>query len=401
MLDVTARLEAERERDRVNAQLLHAQKLESLGLLASGVAHDFNNLLAVVLGNASLAVVRAEEAGEPSGLLVDIVTAARRAQNLTRQLLAYAGKAPFRTERLDLSANVREIIGLVEAGLKKKVVVEACLGERLPPVQADPAQLQQVVMNLVMNAAEAVGDNIGRVTVSTTVAELDAARAAHLSIEPGAYVVLEVADTGPGMRADVLARVFDPFFSTKGMGRGLGLSAVAGIVRAHGGAIRFESEPGAGTECRVYLPAAEPAAVEEAAKPAVRARRPAEGTILVVDDEADVRATARLLLEFLGYKVLEAGDGPTALDVLAAGDPSIVGVLLDLTMPIMDGEETLALLRAGHPHLPVVVSSGFDQTGAMGVSRRRGRPPSCRSRTRSRSSPPASWRHGAGKAIRS
>ncbi|MDP2313097.1 MAG: ATP-binding protein [Pseudomonadota bacterium] len=366
MLDVTARMEAERERDRVNAQLLHAQKLESLGLLASGVAHDFNNLLAVVLGNASLALVRAEDAGAPTNLLTDIVVAARRAQNLTRQLLAYAGKAPFRTERLDLSANVREILGLVEAGLKKKVVVETALGERLPPVQADPAQLQQVVMNLVMNAAEAAGELVGKVTVSTAPDELDAVRAAALGTEPGAYVVLEVVDSGPGMGPEVLARVFDPFFSTKGMGRGLGLSAVAGIVRAHGGAIRFESEPGVGTHCRVYLPAAEAREAEEGSTPEVRTMRPAEGTILVVDDEADVRSTARLLLEYLGYQVLEAGDGPTALGMLASDDPAIVGVLLDLTMPIMDGEETLALLRERHPHLPVVVSSGFDQTGAMG-----------------------------------
>lgn len=366
MIDVTARIEAERERDRVNAQLLHAQKLESLGLLASGVAHDFNNLLAVILGNASLAVARAEAAGVAPGPVADIVTASRRAQNLTRQLLAYAGKAPFRTEQLDLSANVREILDLVETALPKKVVLDLHLSPRLPPVQADPTHLQQVVMNLVMNAAEAVGDTVGRVSVSTSLHAIGPDHAARLGAEPGAYVLFEVADTGPGMTADVLARVFDPFFSTKGMGRGLGLSGVAGIVRAHGGAIHFHSVPGEGTRCMVYLPAAEGAVSEEGSKAEVPRMRPAEGTILVVDDEPDVRATARLLLEFLGYRVLEAGDGPTALGILDDTSTPIVGVLLDLTMPIMDGEETLARIRDHHPDLPVVVSSGYDETGAMG-----------------------------------
>jgi PAS domain S-box-containing protein len=366
MIDVTGRIEAERERDRVNAQLLHAQKLESLGLLASGVAHDFNNLLAVILGNASLAVIRAEAAGADVALLSDIVTASRRAQNLTRQLLAYAGKAPFRTEHLDLSANVREILGLVETAFPKKVVLDLHLSPNLPPVQADPSHLQQVVMNLVMNAAEAVGDMVGRVSVSTSLHELDEARAARLGTHPGVYVLFEVVDTGPGMKPDVLARVYDPFFSTKGIGRGLGLSAVTGIVRAHGGAIHFHSVSGEGTRCMVYLPAAEGVVPEAGSKVEVPRMRPAVGTILVVDDEPEVRATARLLLEFLGYRVLEAGDGPTALGVLDDDATPIVGVLLDLTMPIMDGEETLARIRDHHPDLPVVVSSGYDETGAMG-----------------------------------
>ncbi len=366
MIDVTARIEAERERDRVNAELLHAQKLESLGLLASGVAHDFNNLLAVVLGNASFALLRAEEDGREAGPLRDIVTASRRAQNLTRQLLAYAGKAPSRTAPLDVSANVREIVGLVEAAFPKKVVLDLDLAERLPPVQADPTHLQQVVMNLVMNAAEAVGDLVGRVRVATRLETIGPAAAADFGLEPGPYVRLEVADSGSGMGPEVLTRIFDPFYSTKGMGRGLGLSAVAGIVRAHRGAIRFESAPGEGTRCVVHLPAATEAAAVPTGSPAEVARmRPAEGVILVVDDEPEVRATARLLLEHLGYRVIEAMDGPSALAFLEGASTRVVGVLLDLTMPIMDGEETLAGIRQNHPNLPVVISSGYDRTGAM------------------------------------
>jgi PAS domain S-box-containing protein len=371
MVDITARMEAERERDRVNAQLLHSQKLESLGLLASGAAHDFNNLLAVILGNASLALLRAGDTSVLARPLADIIAAARRAEDLTRQLLAYAGKAPFRLERVDISAQVRQIVGLLESTVPKKVTLELRLAEDLPLVCADPTQIQQVTMNLVMNAAEAVGDRAGRVLVTTRVGWYgDGGDLDNPGLPPGLYTVLEVRDTGAGMTAEVQARILDPFFSTKGVGRGLGLSAVDGIVRAHDGLVRFDSVPGAGTRCTVYLPATEGGRVPAPVEPPRLGM--GHGHILVVDDEEDVRSTARLMLEYLGYTVVEAEDGQVALDLLAATPHLVSGVLLDVTMPVMDGEEVFAAIREILPDLPVVLSSGYNEGVSMARLRERG-----------------------------
>lgn len=372
MLDITARKLAEVESARMQTQLLQVQKLESLGVLAGGIAHDFNNLLTVILGNASLASLRLPDNSPVRGAIDDLVATAQRAADLTRQLLAYSGRAPFKAESLDLSAQVKEIVGLLEATLPKKVQLRLDLATGLPAVQADPAQLQQVVMNLVMNASEAIHGATGCVSVASRVERINEGEGPTLvgveGVAAGQYVVLEVKDDGMGMDPVTLGRVFDPFFTTKSQGRGLGLAAVLGIVRGHKGGIRIESEEGGGTRFSVYLPAttrvAPPPPNRAGALPRGR------GLVLLVDDEVEVRATARAMLEHLGYSVTEASDGGAGVAVFRAKQAEIVAVLLDWTMPIMDGEEVFRVLRDLSPTLPVILSSGYTEYDA----RRRGMP---------------------------
>jgi PAS domain S-box-containing protein len=344
----------------IEEQLRQTQKLESLGLLAGGVAHDFNNLLTGIMANASLA---AESDGlDPSEqeLLSDVVRAAERAAGLTRQLLAYAGKGRFITEVLNLSDLVHDISTLVQSSISRKVKLHLELARDLPPIVADPGQLQQVVMNLVINGAEAMGDRSGTVYVSTRVEESSGAATNGDASPPGRYVVLEVCDTGTGMDQATLARIFDPFFTTKLAGRGLGLAAVRGIVGAHKGALSVTSSPGAGTLFRVLFPVAggSPAGAKRA-RPRVLEGR---ATVLVVDDEDSVRVAARKALEHYGYTVIVAENGRHALEIVRSRKSPIDLVLLDLTMPELNGEETLVELHRIQPSLRVLLSSGFDQT---------------------------------------
>jgi signal transduction histidine kinase len=349
----------------LRAKMQEVQKLESLGVLAGGVAHDFNNMLAVVLGNVSAAASRlpADSAAQP--LLAAAADGARRAGELTRQLLTYAGKARTETRAVDLSSHARDVAHLLAAALPRSVAVQLDLQPDLAPIEADPAQVQQVVMNLLMNAGEAVGEAGGRVVVSTGAEELDATAAAALwageRLAAGRYAFVEVQDDGPGMDEATRARIFDPFFSTKAKGpsaRGLGLAAVTGIVRSHGGGIRVRTTPGAGTTMRVLFPFA---------TRTVRAPAPAEpddwrgsGRVLVVDDDPGVRATIAAMLEFVGFEVLRASDGQEAL-ALAAAHPDLRLVVLDMTMPGMTGEQVLRELRKAHPALAVLVATGYGE----------------------------------------
>jgi PAS domain S-box-containing protein len=351
------------ERKRFEEQLRETAKLESLGLLAGGIAHDFNNLLTGVLGNVSLVVDDMPEAEPNRGLLQEAISAAERASLLTRQLLAYAGKGQVESRCIHLSDLVRDVVGLVETAAPKWVQIRYDLESDLPAVQVDIAQIQQVVMNLAINAAEAIGEQPGDVLIATAGQNVDAPYLATLrsrfEIAPGPYVVLEVRDSGCGMDEGTLARIFDPFFTTKFHGRGLGLSAVQGIVRSHRGALKVDSVPGKGTTFRLLLPAAAetPDAV---AVDAFAGDLQGEGTVLVVDDEATVRNIARATLQRHGYTVLLAENGREALDVLAA-HPEVGIVVLDLTMPVMGGEEALRHIRKSRPALPVVLSSGFNE----------------------------------------
>ena len=355
--DITARKQAEEA-------IRQKQKLEITGVLAGGVAHDFNNLLTGVLGNASLVLDTLRPSDPNATYLQEIVQAAERAAHLTRQMLAYAGQGSFVLERLDLSAHVREIGALVNAAIPKHVIVEMALAPDLPAIEADPGQVQQIVMNLVINAAEAIGeDRSGRVRVVTRRETLSPAATAQFLPErpqPGAYVVLEVKDDGAGMTEDVRARIFDPFFSTKFTGRGLGLSAVLGIARSSGGAVTVESAPGRGSAFRVYFPA-----LASAAGQAARAdeARPSErrAVVLVVDDEAVVRHVAQEALKRHGYSVLPAASGREAVEIFRENAARIDLVVLDLTMPGMGGEEALRALHRVQPGVRVIVSSGYDQ----------------------------------------
>ncbi len=357
------------ERKKFERELQETQKLEGLGLLAGGIAHDFNNLLTGILGNASLALSETAPDQPMRFRLRAIVEAAERSAFLTRQMLAYAGKGQFVTADIDLGEMVLEISELVRTSIPKPVDLKFDLAPNLPPIEADPAQLQQVVMNLVINGAEAIGeDKAGAVTIRTSLRELSPDEAASLfKWEPGApgtYVQLEVIDTGAGMDEATRARIFDPFFTTKFMGRGLGLAAVQGIVRRHRGSISVHSTLGRGTTFRILLPASgrEPRRGDKREEDV--ASIPAGSVILVIDDEQVVRKVFNDVLSRRGMKVLTADNGKSGVAMFREHNSIISVVVLDLKMPVMGGEEALPLLRQVNPDVPIILSSGFDEREA-------------------------------------
>jgi PAS domain S-box-containing protein len=349
------------ERKRTEENLLQSAKLEGLGVLAGGIAHDFNNILTGILGNTSLALESLPKADPNRSLLGEVVTAAERAADLTRQMLAFAGKGQFVIEPVDLSKAIQDIGELLGATLPKPARLKLALASQLLPVEADSRQIQQLIFNLVINAGEAIGENAGTVTIETGVRELPEGAPGEPPfgrIAPGRYVYASVHDTGAGMTEQTRARIFDPFFSTKFTGRGLGLAAAMGIARAHHGAIRVESAPGKGSRFEVLLPVT---ATRVFHMPAAQIEARAERTVLVVDDEEVVRRAASSVLERRGYRVLLAENGQEAVDIFREHAGEITAILLDLTMPVMDGEEAARYLHAIRPDVPILVSSGFDE----------------------------------------
>jgi signal transduction histidine kinase/CheY-like chemotaxis protein len=356
------------QRKRLEHQLRQAQKMESIGVLAGGVAHDFNNLLTGILGNATLSMDLLP-ASHPARQHVDeVIRAAESAAHLTRQLLAYSGKGRFVVQPVDLSALTGEMTTLVRTSIPKTVRLGLELPTDLPAVEGDPGQLRQLIMNLVINAAEAIPeDQNGSVLVATSVQSLDADSRrdifAGAKMQPGRYVVLTVRDSGCGMDRETQSKIFDPFFTTKFSGRGLGLSAVMGIVSGHKGALKVSSEPGRGTTFEVWLPAS-----TRPARPIVETRRPdlrGSGTILVADNEAVVRRAAQSALERQGYQVLLAANGDEAVDLLRARGKEVKLVLLDWAMPVLGGEEALRELRRVRPDIKILLSSGFNEAEAI------------------------------------
>ena len=356
------------ERKHFNEQLRQTQKLESLGVLAGGVAHDFNNLLVGILGNSSLAADALGNTHPARAMLAEVVTAAERASGLTRQLLAYAGKGRFVVEPLDLSSLIEEITMLVQTSIPRTVQVRMDLARGLPPIEADAGQTQQLLMNLVINGAEAIGDRPGTVTVVTGRIEVDEpylhTMLLKAEISPGPYVFAEVQDTGIGMDEQTIDKIFDPFFTTKFTGRGLGLAAALGIVRGHRGAMKVYSTPGRGTTFKLLFPAAAGKAVSHEAVPGNLDLR-GEARVLVVDDEEIVRRAARMTLERYGYSVMLAENGQQALELVRQSPLGFDVVLLDLTMPVLSGEDTLREIRKVRPTLPVILSSGFNEVEAL------------------------------------
>ncbi len=364
--EMRQRAQAEEERRRLEAQVLQSQKLESLGVLAGGIAHDFNNLLTAIVGNADLArlaLPRESPALEP---LDDVGRAADRAAELCRQMLAYAGRGRLERRRVPLRELIEEMTALLGVAVPKNVRLETSVGHDEPATEGDASQLRQVLLNLVTNAAEAIGEREGTVFVSARSDVFDRARLDRMelgrALAPGRYVVLSVVDEGCGMRPEVRARIFEPFYSTKFTGRGLGLATVFGIVRGHGGALDIETAEGRGSSFRVLLPLAPalPARAEIAPGGVEDGPPAAGGTVLVVDDEPSVLGVGRALLQRDGFTVLTAGDGEAALDVVDQVGPGLRVVLLDLTMPRRDGLSTLTALRERRPDLPVVLTSGYD-----------------------------------------
>ncbi len=365
MLDLSERKQIQAEREQLQAQLLQVQKLESLGVLAGGIAHDFNNLLTAILGSASSAILSLPNESPAHADLDNVILASRRAASLTRQLLAYSGKGHFEVRPIDMSMHVRELASLLETTIPKKVQLRLELAPALPAVSADVAQIQQVVMNLVINGAEAIGDQRGTVIVATGVQVMNESYAQSLfsneGIAPGNYVCLEVRDTGCGMDEATKKRIFDPFFTTKFTGRGLGLAAVMGIVRGHKGALKVYSSPGKGTTFKVFFPATDAMAVRPA--PEVMSFR-GEGLVLVIDDDHGVREAATRLLELFGFRVLQAVDGRHGTEVFSQHASEVVVVILDMTMPEMNGEEAFREIRRIRADVPVILSSGYDEIEA-------------------------------------
>ncbi len=354
------------DQKRTGEAMRQAQKLESIGLLAGGVAHDFNNLLTGILGNTSLVLDELPANSSLRPMLQNVMLASERAADLTRQLLAYSGKGRFFVQSSDLSVLVREIGSLIQSSIPKKVQLRLQLQPDLPLVEIDSAQIQQLIMNLVINGAEAIGeDRVGVVTVSTLLRDVDNRFIAnnHFALDPvppGRYVAIQVRDNGCGMDESVRAHIFDPFFTTKFTGRGLGLAAALGIVRGHHGSIRIETEPGNGTLFEVLLPAGAAAALQPAPADPSRELRGA-GSILVVDDEDLVRGIAKATLEHYGYTVLEAENGQEGIRLFREHADEISLVLLDMMMPVMGGGEALQAIREIRRSVPVIASSGYSE----------------------------------------
>ena len=346
-------------------QMLHSQKLESLGVLAGGIAHDFNNLLTGILGNADLARSEMSPLAPARASLEGIETAARRAADLCRQLLAYSGRGRFVVEPISLQELVEEMGHLLSVSISKQVVLKYHFSPGLPAIDADATQIRQVVMNLIVNASEAIGERSGVISVTVGLAHCDAAYLKSCLgaefMREGDYVYVEVADTGRGIAREDLSRIFDPFFSTKFTGRGLGLAAVLGIVRGHRGAIKVYSETGKGTTFKLLFPASDSTPGRLEVKAAAPVRQKMSGKILLADDEETIRNLGRRMLQAVGFEVIMAADGREAIDKFAADQDGIDLVVLDLTMPHFDGEGCFRELRKLKPGVRVILSSGYNE----------------------------------------
>ncbi|MBI2517510.1 MAG: PAS domain S-box protein [Opitutae bacterium] len=368
-VDITELRRAQDERRQIEVKLLGAQKLESLGVLAGGIAHDFNNLLTGILGNAGLARLDLPPGWRGGEYIDQIEKASLRAADLCKQMLAYSGKGRFVIQHLDFNDLLEDTTQLLQVSISKRASLRFNLARDLPSIQADATQLRQIVMNLVINASEALAERTGTISLTTGHLQADAAYLASTQyageITPGHYVFLEVGDDGIGMTRETLARIFDPFFTTKFTGRGLGLAAVLGIVRGHKGAIKVYSEPGRGTTFKLLFPASAGAPQEIKPRPADALGWRSSGRVLIVDDEEAVSAVAASVLKVLGFMVDTAVDGHAALELFRATPDLFTLVLLDLTMPRMDGEETFRQLRQLRPDIRVILMSGFNKVDAI------------------------------------
>lgn len=357
--EITEKLELEAARRDLQEQVLHVQKLESLGLLAGGVAHDFNNMLAAVMGNVEIVKLILGPNHEAQESLESAQTAIDLGANLCKQLLAYAGKGRFGIQSIQLGPAANKVITMLRATLPPNAKIVTQLNE--VTVDASAGQVDQIILNLVMNAAESLEGEPGRIVLSiekVILAKDDFVANVGGEIQSGRYACLSVRDDGKGIPENTLARIFDPFYSTKDTGRGLGLAAVGGIVRSHNGYLSVETREGEGTRFSVYLPTSEDKVV--AVKTEVNLS--AQGQcILVVDDDDRVRSTSAQLLVACGFKSMQASDGFEALDILKDEGEKIAAVLLDVTMPGISGPEVLARLRKRWPTMPVILCSGWER----------------------------------------
>jgi PAS domain S-box-containing protein len=362
--DITDRRQAEEERLLMEAQFQQAQKLESLGVLAGGIAHDFNNILAIIIGHCSLSQLRPESAPERIAI---IENAAERAAELCQQMLAYAGKTEFIQSQTDMRLLVDEMVKMLQSTISQNVTITQELSSNVPAITGDASQLRQIVMNLIINAAEAIGEEQGkiRVALSEATVTFEQSGTDHLGniIVPGRYICLEVSDNGCGMDEETRRRIFEPFFTTKFTGRGLGLSATLGIIASHAGALQLASHPGQGTTFKVYLPVQTQNSQEEISHiPVAATQWQGSGTVLLVEDEKMIAMVASTMLEELGFTIITASNGLEALELYQQKRDIINMVVTDMGMPVMDGYELVRELKKISPNLPIIISSGFGDT---------------------------------------
>jgi nitrogen-specific signal transduction histidine kinase/CheY-like chemotaxis protein len=358
--DITEQKRAEEQHRKTESQTLHSQKFEGLGVVAGGIAHDFNNLLMAILGNVDLALSDVPPDSPTSTNLAEAKQASQKAAELCKHMLACAGKSTYALRPLDLRAVIEEMRQMIAASFSKSITFTVESATELPAIDANPAQLHQVVMNLVVNAVEAIGDGTGVITVRTGVMDCTRAYLNDICLGEGlaedSYVFLEIADTGCGIDAPTRQRIFDPFFSTKFVGRGLGLAAVMGIVRVHGGAIAVTSAPGAGTTFRILFPASRQAG-GRSLTPDAEWR--GTGALLLVEDDEMVLKTSKNMLEKMGFTVHTAWSNESALTLLRQHRDCIVAAVVDLTLPFRDGIRTSLELREIKPGLPVLLASDY------------------------------------------
>ncbi len=365
-VDITQRKKEAAEKIAMEARLQNTQKMESLAVLAGGIAHDFNNLLVGILGNAGL-VLRDLPAESPVISMVETIeSAANRAADLTKQLLAYSGKGRFVVKTLDVNLLINEMAHLLETVVSKTAILKLDLAPDLPPITADGTQIRQVVMNLITNASDAIGDKSGVISITSGLVEADANYLGGIymdqNLKPGPYVFIEVTDTGIGMDETTRAKIFDPFFSTKFTGRGLGLAATLGIVNGHGGTIRVYSEVGRGTAFKILLPAAiDQVATPEDNSNGHRSRAKFDGKVLIVDDDETVCAVLKRILQSCGLEVVAANDGTHGVALFEKDNNQFDIIFLDLTMPHMGGEEAFRRIRSMKSNARVVIMSGYNE----------------------------------------
>ena len=371
LMDITDRKKVEEEKYTLEQQFQHTQKLESLGVLSGGIAHDFNNVLTIIMVNCSLAKLHKENAGK---YIPEIEKASQRAAELCRQMLAYAGKAQFVKANVDLRLMVGEMVDMLKKTIPQNVEIKLDSPTDISFIQGDPSQLNQVIMNLIINASEAIGKEHGEISVSLTELTINEGHSERdyngKAISSGLYVCLEVTDNGCGMNEETKWRIFEPFYTTKFTGRGLGMSAVLGIIMSHKGALQLHSKLGRGTTFKVFLPAYKSVSEKNNdVQQAMQSEWHGSGTILLVEDEDQIRHVAKELLEIFGFTVIEAVNGKEALDLYQKYASEIVLVLTDMGMPIMDGYALFHTLKQLNPGLPIIISSGFgdvDVTSRIG-----------------------------------
>jgi two-component system cell cycle sensor histidine kinase/response regulator CckA len=365
--DITAIKRAAVERKEFERKLQETQKLESLGLLAGGIAHDFNNILTGILGNASLASLELPFSSPIGANLRSIQEGSRRAADLCKQLLAYSGRGFLVVQKISLNRLVEETAHLLKLSIGKNSTLNFNFHPNLPAIQADETQVRQVIMNLVINASDAIGGDSGAITLTTGVTNLDRKAPGDggligaPELTDGPYVFLEVSDTGCGMSPETQAKIFDPFFTTKFTGRGLGLSSVLGIIRSHKGALMLVSEPGRGTTFKLLFPRVAGEAETDAVEKTTKAMWRGQGCVLVVDDEESVRTTAAAILGRLGFDVILAVDGIAGIEAFKEKPERFALVLMDLTMPKMEGRKAFAEIKRIRGDIPVILMSGLNE----------------------------------------